>query len=247
MNVRSTLLVSCCLAVALAVAAPPVHAESSADQLPRYVTLEPGAYPQKDKLAFAEPRHGSVWGDYAREFATVAAIGVGGQVSAPETPTNAPPTPSTFLGSAVAYFTSVSSLQTFQTNDTFDVWAGAEYVNNLNTAATLGISWNLWQQKQADPLGFGIESQTRNAGVAGILLAQGFGVNFQKVYHDIKLEAFLEGERNFALKAFDAEVGARIFKALTDNTFAGFGISEFIGGGGTSKVPNMLVFAGVKM
>lgn len=170
---------------------------------------------------------------------TVATIGV----SVPAMPTNAPPTPGNFLQTVIGYFSSTTDLQTFQTNDAFDIWTGAEYVNNLNTAATLGISWNAWQ---TSVVGFGLETQTRNAGIAGTILSQGMGFNIQKVYKDIKLEAFVEGEKNFKLNVWDAEVGVRIFKALTDNTFAGIGISEFIGGGGTSTVPNVLVFAGAK-
>ena len=167
----------------------------------------------------------------------------------PPTPTNAPPTPGNFLQSVILYFSSPGTNQTFQTNDTFDIWTGAEYVNNLNTAATLGISWNAWHFAPSTTGGMclGVESQTRNAGIAGTILSQGIGVNIQKVWYDTKLEGFFEGEKNFAINKYCGELGVRIFKALTPNTFAGFGISEFMFGGATSKVPNMLVFAGAKM
>lgn len=222
---------------------------------PHYIEIGPGAYPAaQGDLARLQPIESPAYNpnltvgqNVQAQMAAVAELAIAGQVNAPPAPTNAPPTPGTFLGSVLGYFSNTSDLQTFQTNDTLDIWTGAEYVNNLNTAATLGFSYNIWKQAQADPFGFGLESQTRNAGVAGTILSQGIGINVQKVYRDIKLEAFAEGEKNFVLNTFDAEVGVRIFKALTDNTFGGFGVSEFIGGGGTSKVPNFLVFLGAKM
>src|ERR1700743_606567 len=74
---------------------------------------------------------------------------------------NAPTSPTDFLNTVKSYFTSYSDLQTFQTNDTFDVWTGAEYVNNANTAVALGVSYNTGLH--LGKISFGAESVTRNA------------------------------------------------------------------------------------
>lgn len=162
-----------------------------------------------------------------------------------QTNSNTSPTEQTFLQSFEGYFGSfnTNNASTFGTNDTFDVWTGAEYVNNQNTAASLGISWNAFKVSQET---IGLESVTRNAGINGVILSQSAGVNLQKVYVDTKFEAYVDGGYDFSLKKPVAEVGARVFKALTANTYAGIGIGERFGSGQVSSFPVLSVFAGFK-
>lgn len=161
-------------------------------------------------------------------------------------PTNLPPNSAQgFLSTVTGFFTSFSDLQTFQTNDTFDVWTGMEYVNNANTAVSLGLSYNTpWH---LGPLRVGIESVTRNApGFAQTIYTQEAGVNLQYVWHDVKLVGFLDGGYDTQNKSGTASIGARIFKALTDNTYTGLGIEERITGRNISAVPTVGVFVGAK-
>jgi hypothetical protein len=165
----------------------------------------------------------------------------------PAVATNAPPSsPANFLTSVQGFFTSFTDLQTFTTNDTFDLWTGAEYINNAHTAVCLGFSYNTaWR-----PLGLtlGFESVTRNVpGLIGTaILSQNVGVNLQLVHKDVKLVAYVDPGYDFDLKQANVEIGARVFKALTDNTYTGLGIAERIGGGKISAYPTISVFAGVK-
>lgn len=168
----------------------------------------------------------------------------------PPVPTNAPPSsPQNFLQTAMGYFTSFSDLKTFLTNDTIDIWTGAEYIQNTETAMCLGLSYNTaWK-----PFGgfiFGVESVTRNVpGLAGsAILSQNLGVNLQKVYKDVKVVAYVDPGIDFHEHQACVEVGLRFFKALTPNTAMGLGISERVGlgSGKISDTPTISLFALVK-
>lgn len=148
-----------------------------------------------------------------------------------------------FFATAEGYVSSFNTnLLTFRTNDTVDVWTGMEYVSGVNTAASLGISYNAIALKTAT---LGLESITRNAGINGVILSQAAGLNIQKVYYDTKFEGYVNGGYDFSLRQPVGEVGARIFKALTDNTFAGIGIGERFGLK-VSSFPTFSIFAGFK-
>jgi hypothetical protein len=111
-------------------------------------------------------------------------------------------------------------LQTFLTNDTLDIYTAAEQVGGNNTAAALGISYNPAFAKFST-VQLGLESETRAAGIGGTILSQQIGLNAQYVYKDVKLEAFADGAYEFDLNKPAAEFGVRVFKALTDHTWAG--------------------------
>lgn len=165
----------------------------------------------------------------------------------PAVPTAPPPaTPQDFITSVQGFLTSFTDLQTFTTNDTFDLWTGAEYINNAHTAVCLGLSYNTaWR-----PIGliFGVESVTRNQpGLVGTaILSENVGVNLQLVHKDVKIVVYVDPGYDFNLSKPDLIIGARIFKALTDNTFTGLGLAEPIGSGKLSSFPTVSVFAGVK-
>lgn len=165
-----------------------------------------------------------------------------------EPPQNPPPaTPQGFLSSVQDYFTSFSTLTTFTTNNTIDLWTGYEYVSGESSAVCIGVSYNT--PVMLGPFRLGVESVTRNApGLAGTAIySEDVGVNLQLVPggHDVKVVGFLDGGYDWHVKSMGATVGARFFKALSDNTFAGIGIAERITSH-TSNTPTVSVFAGVK-
>lgn len=163
-----------------------------------------------------------------------------------QVPTNLPPaTAQGFADTILSYFSSYSALQTFQTNDMVDVWTGAEYVNGANTAVELGVSFNT--PLTLGPVRVGIESVTRNApGIAQAIYTQEAGINGQYVVHDVKVVGFLDGGYDTQAKGGTVSFGARILKALTENTYAGLSISERETAGKFSAYPTVGVLAGAK-
>jgi hypothetical protein len=151
-------------------------------------------------------------------------ITVGG-ITLANVPTNdIPQSTSSLISTVEGFFTSFTGLQTFQTNDTLDLWTGAEQVGGNNTAATLGLSYNNSHLRFSN-VQIGIESVTRAAGVAGTILSQGAGANVQYIWKDVKLIGFVDGDYEFDANKPAVEVGARIWKALTDHTYAGPSLS----------------------
>lgn len=161
--------------------------------------------------------------------------------------TNTPPpaTPQGFLTSAESYFLAFDTNKTtFTANDTVDVFTAFEYVGGVNTAASLGISYNAFKLSS---LTIGIESVTRNASIGGVILSQAAGFNLQLVHYDTKVMGYVNAGYDFQQSKPCVEIGTRIFKALTDNTFAGIGIGERFGGSKISTFPTISVFGGFKL
>lgn len=167
--------------------------------------------------------------------------------SVPARAQTAPPNPQTFFESFKGYFGGFNTNLPFAGSDTFDIWTGAEYVNNQNTSASLGISWNAFTLSSASGLTLGIETVTRNAGIAGVILSQSGGLNIQKTYLDTKFVGYFDGGYDFSLNKPIIEIGARVLKMLTPNTFAGIGIGERLGQKSVSNFPTLSVFAGFKL
>lgn len=158
------------------------------------------------------------------------AVGVQGQT------TNQTPQ-GTFFGSVKTYFTSFdTNSTTFGTNSTFDVWAGADYQNNLNFANSIGIEYKVGSL-------LSLESVTRNAGIAGTILSQQVGLGLNKTVYDTKLTGFIDGAYDFQLGRPYISPGLRVKKALTDHTFAGIGIEVpfYFKGGSSGRQVNPVV------
>lgn len=169
-------------------------------------------------------------------------LGVEPAFSQPDT--NAPPsfTPQGFLTSFKNYFlTSDTNSTTFTTHD-FDVWAGADYVQGVNTAQSLGLEYDFYHLSNKN-VSLSAESVTRNAGIAGIILNQQVGLGLNLTHFDTKITGFIDGGYDFDGARPYAAIGARIKKALTVNTFGGLGIEEHFGTH-SSRIPTMSIFAG---
>ncbi len=149
--------------------------------------------------------------------------------------TNAPPaTPQSFVTSVQSYFTSFDTNSTTFSNRKFDLWTGMDYVQGVNTAASLGLEYQISS-------GFAVESVTRNAGIAGIILSQQGGIGYSIVHYDTKITGYLDGGYDFDGKRTFAEIGVRAKKALSANTYLGIGISTRYPGG---RTPTFSVFTG---
>ncbi len=160
----------------------------------------------------------------------------------PAPPATTPPPASgsgSFFSSVAGYFSS------FNTNMDGSVaaargslWTGADSLQggNVPLANSLGISYNLYQPSNS-PVRIGIESVTRNSGVAGTLVSEQFGPNLKFIIHDVTLTAYADPLYDFAAQAtknakgktiaadrFGCEIGLRLQKQLTEHTFAGTGI-----------------------
>jgi hypothetical protein len=160
--------------------------------------------------------------------------------------TNAVPTVPSFFTTVQSYFTSQNAAFTncFGGSKRFDVWTGAEYLDGLNVDASLGLEYKAWSFGTNSPTSLSMESVTKNAGIAGTILAQQAGVGFNYVLVDTKLTAYVDGGYSFLNKESYAEIGIRAKKALTPNTYLGLGLSLDISAHNTSKRPNIVIFTG---
>lgn len=159
----------------------------------------------------------------------------GGQASAQ---TNAvPTTPATFFTSVSQYFASFDTNKTtFAKTNECDFWAGADYVSGVNISSSLGLEYQLWKKVS-------VESVTRNAGIAGTILSQQIGVGLNATLYDVKITGYLDGGYDFLHKQPYAALGARVKKALTQNTFAGLGLEAQVMKHGSST-PTISIFTG---
>lgn len=155
--------------------------------------------------------------------------------------------PSTFFQTAESYVTSfnISLTNTFGPAKRIEVWAGVEQNQGNNTAADFGVEADLWtlSQSASSTMLLGGESVTKNAGIAGTILAQQGGVNLKYIHWDTQFEGYIDGGYDFFNKRPYGEPGLRIKKALTDNTFAGVSISIPIERG-WKGTPNLLFLTG---
>ena len=154
--------------------------------------------------------------------------------------TSPPPSDGNFFNSVTGYFTS------FNTNLEADVaaargsfWTGADSLQGNGTvplANSLGLSYNLYQPTNA-PVHVGLESVTRNSGVAGTIVSEQIGPNLKLIIHDVTLtlaadpfyDFAAQDTKNAKAKTVKAdrigfEVDLRLQKQLTAHTFAGTGI-----------------------
>lgn len=147
--------------------------------------------------------------------------------------TNTPPIPS-FFSSVGSYFTSFNTnLTTFQT-DKMNLSAGMDYQNGLNISANLLLEYNAIGK-------ISLESETRNASIAGTIVSQQAGLGLNFVLHDVKLTLYADGGYDFRDQKPFAEIGSRLKKALTEHTYMGLGIGARIS---KQPAPVLTVFTG---
>lgn len=122
-----------------------------------------------------------------------------------------------FWDTAVQWFTSLNTNSTTWTTDRGSIWAGADYVSGLNTAATLGGSFNLFGNVEA-------RGEILNAGIAGTIdsLHGGFGYHISTA--DVRVTPFLLGGYDFVQRKPYVSPGIELRKAMTARTFAYLGL-----------------------
>lgn len=141
--------------------------------------------------------------------------------------TNTPPvvppsTPQGFLSSALLYFSSINTNYTFSP---FKIWTGGDYQNQINFADSINFSYDVLQPASyTQGVAFGAEAGMRNAGIAGTIVSYAAGGNVSYNYYDTRIEGYVDGGYNDPFHKGFAELGARILKKPTANTFLGLGL-----------------------
>ena len=150
-----------------------------------------------------------------------------------------------FFSTVQSYFSSQNSAltNTFAPSKQFDFWTGAEYVDGVNVAASLGLEARIYTLI-TNSTTISLESVTKNAGIAGTILSQQAGVGLNYILTDTKITAYADPGYSFLNKEFTTEIGLRAKKALTPNTYAGLGLSLDVSAHHTSKRPNIVIFTG---
>lgn len=167
--------------------------------------------------------------------------------------TNTPP-PQQFYQTVFGYFSSFNTnlSDTFST-DTVDISAGADTVDNANMAASFTVEV-LPFRSSSNVLasGLSIESVTRNATVAGILVSEQGGIGWSATHIDTRVTGYVDFGRRFDTSQNYFAPGLRVKKALTDNTFAGVGLELPIylnsnhGQSSGAPAPTLSIFTGFR-
>lgn len=159
---------------------------------------------------------------------------------------NAQTQPSTpqqsFFDTVSKYFTSFNTnLTTFTSKSHAEISMGLDTVNNDTLTASFLVEAPVWKS-------FSLEANVRNRTVFGDITTAGGGVGYSIVKWDTKLTGFVDGGYDWTTKRSFVEPGIRIKKALTENTYAGVGISIPFGFNTGSKVitPSYSVFSGFR-
>jgi hypothetical protein len=165
--------------------------------------------------------------------------GSAGVSPAAPAPGNAPAS-GNFFNSVAGYFTAFNTnLDASTAAARGSLWTGADSLQggDVPLANSLGLSYNVYTPGSNSPVRIGIESVTRNSGVAGTLVSEQFGPELKFIVHDVTLTAYADPLYDFAAQPtknakgksvaadrFGVEIGLRLQKQLTDHTFAGTGI-----------------------
>lgn len=155
---------------------------------------------------------------------------IGGSVINAQQITNI--TPVSFIHTVGSYFTShnLELTNTFGSGHKFDLWTSIDSIQgNGNSAAHLadaiGISYVVYDH-------ISLENVLRTSGIAGTIMTEQFGVGLNYTVIDTKLTLYADAgydkgnsltHSKFQDNLF-GEVGLRVKKALTENTYAGIGL-----------------------
>jgi len=159
----------------------------------------------------------------------------------------------TFFNSVAQYFSGFDTNATTFQADTVDVWAGADTVNNQNLAAAFGLEILPFRSSSNSFLArLSVESVTRNATVAGVILSEQAGVGFNFTRFDTRVTAYFDAGYRFDSRQACVAAGLRAKKALTENTYAGVGLELPVylnharGQSAGAPSPTLSVFTGFK-
>ena len=135
--------------------------------------------------------------------------------------TNLPPaSPQEFYTSVLQYLTSNDPTMQF---GRLQLWTEADYQNNVNFASDINLSFDVYTTDIAytNAITIGLEGGMRNAGIAGTIVDGRGGVQLAYNINSIRVEGYVDGGYSPAGATGFAELGMRIKKMLTPNTFAG--------------------------
>lgn len=144
-----------------------------------------------------------------------------------------------FFNSLGSYFTSFNTnLDSAVAESRGSLWTGADSLQGGNTplANSLGLAYYLYAPTNSQAR-IGLESVTRNSGVAGTLVSEQAGFELGFIVHDVTICIYGDGLYDFQPEThlnkkgkkltdspFDGEIGLRIRKNLTEHTYIGTGI-----------------------
>jgi hypothetical protein len=144
--------------------------------------------------------------------------------------TNAPPppaTPTAFWNTALGWLSShnPNNEETFFSKG--EAWAGAVTMQgDVNLANEVGLSYKVYQPTNSN-FSVSIEAITRDSGIAGTFVSQAVGPSLNIKVHDVELQIYTDAVYDLNSEAarfqdkIHAEIGARVKKAMTQNTFIG--------------------------
>ena len=136
-------------------------------------------------------------------------------------PTNAPPpSPQAFTTSILNYFSSNDPTMQF---GKFKLWTEADYQNNVNIASKIALSFDVYttDPTYTNAITVGVEGGMRNAGIAGTIVDGTAGLQLAYNLNSIRVEGYIDGGYSAMSSQGFAELGIRVDKMLTPNTFAG--------------------------
>ncbi|MGA3268052.1 MAG: hypothetical protein ABSE16_14650 [Verrucomicrobiota bacterium] len=151
--------------------------------------------------------------------------------------------PTNFLVSVEYYFTGINTNFTFQR---VQVWNGMEYQNGVNIADDLAGSFDVYAPTgcYTGGLTVSLEGDMRNSGIAGTIVSGQGGAGLNYNYYDVRFGGYADGGYDAVTHQGYGELGLRVMKKMTPNTFAGISLAVQLPTKGTTY-PLAGVFAGV--
>jgi hypothetical protein len=157
------------------------------------------------------------------------------------------------ISSATEYLTTINTNYQFAP---LLLWDEVNYQNQIDISDGIGVSYDIYQPagcygtintNGVTKGGFtgSVEAGIRNIGIAGQVCSGqgGFGLNYN--LFDVRAGLYIDGGYNaIDSKAF-GEVGFRLLKKPTQNTFAGLGLALQFPDKGPAAYPLVSVFGGI--
>jgi len=147
-----------------------------------------------------------------------------------QTDTNipAPPTtPTAFWNTALGWLSSHNPNNESTFFSKGEAWAGAVTMQgDVNLANEIGLAYRLYSPSNSN-FSVSLEAVTRDSGIAGTFVSEGFGPSLNIKVHDVELSLYADAVYDLNSEAakfqdkIHAEIGARVKKAMTQNTFIG--------------------------
>ena len=157
--------------------------------------------------------------------------------------TNSVTPPQSFFGSVGNYLT--SSDTNLPAMSTIEVSLGAAYQGGVNVSSDIDLRYKIGGATATS--GFYIESDTDNAGIAGIIVSEEAGFGYFIVKNDIEVSAGIRGGYRFDESNGVIGANVRVLKMMTVNTYSGLELAvEFSGNNTAARVPRVNVFTGFK-